>query len=152
MTREECIKETKEHIDKVNEYMSIMSEALKLRGTYHDASKLASPELEIFTEYTPKLKNSTYGSPEYFQFLSEMKVALDHHYANNRHHPEFTDNGIAGMNLLDILEMFCDWKAASERHADGDIIESIKKNQKRFNMSNELTQILLNTVNIIAKK
>jgi hypothetical protein len=56
------------------------------------------------------------------------------------------------MNLLDILEMFCDWKAASERHADGDIIESIKKNQKRFNMSDELTQILLNTVNIIAKK
>jgi Family of unknown function (DUF5662) len=149
MTREECIKETKEHIEKVKGYMDNMAEFIKFRGEHHDASKLESPELEIFMEYTPKLKDSTYGSPEYNQFLKEMKVALDHHYSNNYHHPECREEGIRGMNLLDIVEMLCDWKAASERHANGDIVESIRKNQKRFNMGEELTQILFNTVKIL---
>jgi hypothetical protein len=149
MTREECIKETKEHIAKVKGYMDTVADAIKFRGELHDASKLNSPELEIFMEYTPKLKNSTYGSPEYNQFLKEMKVALDHHYANNRHHPEWHKKGIMGMNLIDLIEMICDWKAASERHANGDIIDSIKKNQIRFNLSEELTQILINTVGVL---
>ena len=30
----------------------------------------------------------TYGSDEYKACLTEMKPALDHHYAANRHHPE----------------------------------------------------------------
>src|SRR5690625_2942452 len=116
------------------------------RSLDHDASKLKSPELEIFTEYTPKLKSSTYGSDEYKGFLKEMKVGLDHHYAKNSHHPEHYTNGIRGMDLLDIIEMVCDWKAATMRHDDGDIMKSIEINQKRFGMSDELTSIIRNTV------
>ena len=55
------------------------------------------------------------------------------------------DLGINGMSLLDLLEMFCDWKAATERHADGDIKRSIEINRDRFNMSPQLAQILDNT-------
>ena len=52
------------------------------------------------------------------------------------------------MNLVDLLEMACDWMAAAERHADGDVLKSIEINQKRFGYSDELKRILLNTVGI----
>jgi hypothetical protein len=38
------------------------------RAEEHDQSKLESPEVEMFTEYTPKLATSTYGSEEYEGF------------------------------------------------------------------------------------
>ena len=78
-----------------------------------------------------------------------MKPALDHHYAVNSHHPEFYADGIRGMSLLDITEMLCDWKAAALRHADGNILKSIEINQKRFGYSDELKQILFNTVHAL---
>ena len=75
-----------------------------------------------------------------------MKPALEHHYKENRHHPEHFENGIKGMTLIDLVEMISDWKAASERHNNGDIIKSIEINQKRFGYSDDIKQILLNTV------
>lgn len=54
-------------------------------------------------------------------------------------------SSISQMNLLQIIEMLVDWKAASERHEDGNIIKSILHNQKRFKMSDQLTAILINT-------
>jgi len=171
---------TKEHIREVQKQIHTVIYALKDRAKNHDASKLESPEREIFDEYTPKLRDSTYGSDKYKQYLKEMKPALDHHYANNRHHPEhfkkyvcngcFTEyldtqpnvcggcgysqfqleSNISGMNLVDLIEMLCDWKAATKRHADGDILKSIELNQKRFGYSDELKSILLNTVEVLA--
>jgi hypothetical protein len=44
--------------------------------------------------------------------------------------------------------MICDWKAATLRHNDGDILHSINLNEIRFNMPPELTQILRNTVEL----
>jgi hypothetical protein len=57
-----------------------------------------------------------------------------------------TDKGLHGMSLLDLIEMLCDWKAATLRHNDGSILRSIDINQKRFGYGDELRQILLNTV------
>ena len=37
--------------------------------------------------------------------------------------------------------------AAVKRHEDGDILLSIELNQRRFGYSDELKQILINTVN-----
>lgn len=53
---------------------------------------------------------------------------------------------VDGFDLLDLVEMLCDWKAATERHNDGDIMRSIDINQKRFSMSPQLVSILRNTV------
>lgn len=78
--------------------------------------------------------------------LKEMNIALQHHYANYRHHPEHFDNGITDMNLVDIVEMLCDWKAASLRHNGGDIIKSIELSAKRFGCDDQLKQIFINTV------
>jgi hypothetical protein len=137
---------TWEHIDKVRRFLRIMSVEIVQRGEIHDRSKLGPPEAEIFGEYTPKLKHSEYGSEEYKQFLKEMAPALKNHYANNRHHPEYFPDGIRGMTLIDLLEMFCDWWASSMRHNTGDIRKSIELNQSRFNMSEDLVSIFRNTV------
>ena len=146
-TKEDCIRDTQEHIVKVMVNMFKVSSKLDKRALNHDKSKLEQPELDIFVEYTPKLKQSTYGSEEYKENLKGMKVALDHHYKVNSHHPEHYDNGVNGMCLLDIVEMLCDWKAATERHVDGDIRKSLEMNRERFNISDQLHEILLNTVN-----
>ena len=74
-----------------------------------------------------------------------MKPALNHHYATYRHHPEHFQNGINDMNLIDIVEMIADWKAASERQKDGNLLVSIEKNAKRFHLDDQLKQILINT-------
>ena len=148
MTIAECQVDTIKHIEKVRKYIKLFMDKLAIRGVEHDRLKLESPEVEIFTEYTPKLAQSTYGSEEYNEFLKEMNIALQHHYANYRHHPEHFTKGINDMNLVDIVEMLCDWKAASERHNDGNLLKSIEINAQRFGMSEQLTQILVNTAKL----
>lgn len=137
--------QTIQHQQKVRDALATFIDVLRGRGVYHDASKLKDPEWPIFCKYTVKLRDTTYGSDEYKQYLAEMKPALDHHYANNRHHPEHFSDGITGMNLIDLVEMFCDWWAATQRHADGDLKKSIVINAGRFGMSDQLHDILMNT-------
>jgi len=137
--------ETTKHITRVQQLIQQICTELIRRGSIHDKSKLESPEKEAFDEMTPKLKGCTYGSDEYKGFLKELTPALDHHYKNNTHHPEYYENGFAGMTLMDVLELFCDWKSASERHADGNFQRSIEINAKRFNMDPQLVQIFENT-------
>lgn len=98
------------------------------------------------------LADCTYGSDEYKEFLKGLKPALDRHYKNNRYHPEHFKNVIKGMNLIDVLELICDWKASSERHEDGDVYKSIELNQDRFNYSDDLKSILKNTVDFLNGK
>jgi hypothetical protein len=136
---------TMRHIEKVRNYLNLVIRNLLDRGEKHDQSKLESPEVEAFTEYTPKLATCTYGSDEYKGYLAAIKPALDHHYANNRHHPEHHKRGIDDMTLLDLVEMLADWKAASERHNDGNILKSIEINGQRFEMSPQLIRIFENT-------
>ena len=133
------------HSRRVDEYLLQIVSKIHLRITKHDITKLEEPELTVFDVYSPKLKDTVYGSVEYKTYLNEMKVALRHHYQHNRHHPEHFDRGIDGMTLIDILEMFADWKAASERHEHGDFETSLLIQQDRFNMSDQLVDIFRNT-------
>ena len=55
-------------------------------------------------------------------------------------------SGLFGFDLLDLVEMLCDWKAASLRHADGDIQKSIEHNVGRFSLDPQIASILRNTV------
>lgn len=137
--------DTLEHIARVRLYLWEFTHALTERGREHDKSKLESPEKEAFDEVTPLLRELTYGSDEYKAATAKLGDALKHHYAANSHHPEHYPNGIEGMTLLDVVEMFCDWKAASERHANGDFRRSIQISSERFGMSEQLTAIFENT-------
>ena len=138
--------DTLKHIGRVRYYLSEIRERLLIRGLAHDSSKLEEPEKSVFDEYTNKLKHTDYGSEEYKGFLEAMAPALAHHYAVNSHHPEHYEDGVDGMDLLDVVEMLCDWKAATERTKNGDIRKSIEMNAKRFGLSVQLQCILMNTV------
>ena len=148
MTIAECQVETQKHIEKVRKYIRFITDKLTTRGVNHDATKLISPEVELFTEYTPKLAELEYGSNEYKDCLAALKPALEHHYAAYRHHPEHFPNGVNDMNLIDLCELIADWKAASERHNNGNLIKSIEINAQRFQIDDQLKQILLNTAKI----
>jgi hypothetical protein len=137
--------DTTNHIERVGLLLDIVIADINGRKYRHDKSKLEEPEKSVFDEVTPKLKSLTYGSEEYNEQLKKMGTALEHHYTHNRHHPEHFINGIPDMNLIDIIEMLCDWKAASERHTNGNIYNSIEYNTKRFNISKQLIQIFNNT-------
>lgn len=140
--------QTVQHIATVQRFLLSAQIELARRAITHDQSKLVSPEWEMFRDVTHKLKGLTYGSEEYKAQLEEMKTngAIAHHYSHNRHHPEFFEDGINGMNLFDLLEMVIDWIAASKRHDDGNIFHSIDINEKRFEISPQLKQIITNTV------
>lgn len=149
MTVAECQVETQKHIEMVRKYIRFMIDRIETRGVKHDASKLETPEVELFTQYTPKLASTTYGSEEYQSYLQGLKPALDHHYASNRHHPEHFVNGVNDMTLIDIIEMFCDWKASTLRMNDGNLLKSIDVNADRFNIDDQLKQIFVNTARMI---
>ena len=137
--------DTQDHIYKVDGAIDEVVRNLRKRAGCHDDSKLESPEKEAFDLATPKLKGLTYGSPEYKAATDELGAALEHHYAVNSHHPQHYPNGVDGMSLLDVIEMFCDWYAAGKRHADGDFGKSLEINEKRFDLSPQLASIFRNT-------
>jgi hypothetical protein len=139
--------ETKSHICEVKGLLERCVEEIRLAALGHDISKLCPPEKDGFDEWTPKLKGSTYGSEEYNKMLSALSPFLDHHYKNNAHHPEHFENGVSGMDIFQILEMLMDWKAATLRHENGDILKSLEINKKCFKISDQLHCILKNTIN-----
>jgi hypothetical protein len=138
--------DTLTHIRRVQELLNRFAIDLIWRGEVHDKTKLVEPEKSAFDISTPKLKELTFGTPEYQQSLDELKPALDHHYEHNSHHPQHYEQGINGMDLFDLLEMMADWKAAGERTKNGDIYKSLEINKARFNISDQLYEILKKTV------
>lgn len=158
-TEEDYIRDTEKHVRLVQTFLSTLIQELEQRAEQHDASKFEEPEKSIFIKHTPALKGISFGSPEYKEHLAKVRVALDHHYANNKHHPEWANynpvttsniSKISHMNLVDLMEMFADWMASSIRY-EGDIYESIRVSQERFGFSDELKQIFENTVILFNK-
>lgn len=138
--------ETIKHIHEVSASLSEFASELLNRGKHHDKSKLESPEREIFANKHSELANTEYGTPEYKSLLEGVRPAIEHHYAKNRHHPQHWPNGINDMTLVDLVEMLCDWKAATKRNKNGNIRKSIEINAQKFNISPQLKQIFENTV------
>lgn len=140
-------KDTLAHIQNVRlKLMDVVQDILQ-RAAFHDVSKLDEPEKSIYDKHTPSLRTLEYNSDAYKEVLKKMKVGIDHHYSVSRHHPEYFADSINGMNLIDLLEMLVDWKAAGERHVlkPTDIFKSIDINAERFKIEPQLVQILKNT-------
>lgn len=138
--------DTLKHQRRVDQLLVLVIEELTERLCQHDESKMHEPEKSTFDRVTGRLQGLTYGTDEYRQALADMGPALDHHYIHNRHHPEHFSRGVAGMTLVDLVEMLCDWKAATERHADGDLTRSLPHNASRFGYVDQaLEHILWNT-------
>lgn len=142
---------TMRHIERVRLYLNRVISCCLRRAEEHDQTKLQVPEVEAFRKHTDGLSKLTYGSKEYTANLEndELKAALEHHYANNRHHPQHFKNGVDDMNLIDLVEMLCDWKASSERHNDGNIRKSIELNAEKYKISPQLRGILEHTADYL---
>lgn len=138
--------DTLDHINKVWARMAEIQARLDDRAALHDASKLQEPEKSGYDALVTQLADVVYGSLEYKAALQEAGPTIAHHYAHNSHHPEHYPDGIAGMSLLDVVEMLCDWKAASERTNQGSIAQSLAHNKERFGVSDQLAAIFENTV------
>lgn len=144
--------ETIKHIHQVRKFLYKFIEELDERAKEHDQTKLEEPEASILAEHTDALASTPYAdadgnmTPEYEALLVQVQPALDHHYANNRHHPQHWPDGVDDMTLVDLVEMLCDWKAATQRNKCGNIRRSVEANAKRFGMSEQLTKIFENTV------
>lgn len=147
-TREELLKtrdETMDHIVAVRGTLDAVANQIRVRGKNHDRSKLSPQELPYFA-VASSLKTLKYGSREYQQALGHLGPALTHHYCKNRHHPEHFDDGMVQMNLIDMIEMICDWNCAAARHgSDHNIFKSINHNRMRFKIPYMVASILWNT-------
>jgi hypothetical protein len=117
------------------------------RAAQHDASKWSleewSPETGLgFKQGTAKLAGLEYGSPEYKASLTEMSAAVGHHQMTNDHHPEYFDGDVTRMDLLALIEMLCDWKAAGERHNTGSMFKSLSHNKDRFRIPADVFKMM----------
>lgn len=138
--------DTEDHIKKVQARIQEMISNLTIRAAHHDESKLVEPEKSGFDVLSALLSTLVYGSEEYRAALEAGKPTIQHHYSVNTHHPEHWPDGVAGMSLLDVIEMLSDWKAASARTKQGSIMASLEHNRVRFGIDDQMYSILVNTV------
>ncbi len=137
--------DTLAHIHRVRDNTDTFVTEMLARGRAHDASKLEEPEKSAFDRLIPLVAGVPYGSPEYEAVVAEEGPALEHHYRHNSHHPEHHGQaGVAGMDLFDLVEMVCDWMAASEREP-GDGVR-LAYNVRLFGIEPQLASILANTL------
>lgn len=139
----DCTADVTAHIDRVRFWLRDFANQMTGRYIHHDASKLEEPEKSIFDQYTWKLKNTEFGSDEYKAQLQGMGAGLAHHYQANRHHPEHFKQGINGMVLADLVEMYCDWLAAAQAKGEAVNLEYLCE---RFGIEPQLAQIFINTL------
>ncbi len=137
---------TQKHIKRMQTLLWEAASELGRRGVYHDRSKFYPIEkgpLDEMQRLIDEEGQAPYGSDEYKRRTALLGPMLEHHYANNSHHPEHYPDGVNGMDLFDVIEMFFDWKAASERGGENDI--GLTHSVERFKIDPQLASILANT-------
>ncbi len=141
--------DTQRHIVRVQDYIETMRNELAIRAARHDESKLQEPEKSGYDVLGQALHGAVYGTPEYYAVMNDPRIkgAIQHHVKHTikRHHREANKRGIDGMTLIDILEMVCDWKAASERGGGKTFLEGLAINRERNGLSEQLYNIFVNT-------
>jgi hypothetical protein len=136
--------DTLAHIHLVRDRIEEFVAALLARGRIHDASKFDPAEKPLLDEVLPLLGDIPYGTPEFRALEDRARPALEHHYRRNPHHPEHHRDGIAGMDLVDLVEMICDWMAAAARGPQDGV--NLAYNVKQFGIEPQLAAILANTL------
>lgn len=144
------LKKVKDHKKDVMNLINLIIIELHNRKNVHDDSSLDPSEVEVLAYYSDFIKEDSYINEETLTYMKEIKNVLNIHFQKNRHHPEHFKNGIKDMNLIDIIEMLCDWKTTMAE--DEDIISVIKKNKKIYKFSDDLMNILINTATSIFDK
>ncbi|MGH7154066.1 MAG: DUF5662 family protein, partial [Acetobacteraceae bacterium] len=103
--------DTLAHVHAVRDRIGTFVTEMLRRARVHDASKFSPEEKPVYDRVFPLLKGVSYASPEWDALVEQAGPALAHHYRQNSHHPEHHADGVAGMDLFDVVEMLCDWMA-----------------------------------------
>lgn len=109
---------------------------LEQRGLLHDLSKWSEDELSGFVRINRVAREHAYGSEEYRASMRREEETIRLHYSRNSHHPEYHDD-IRQMGVLDLLEMVCDWWAASITYGKISLADSLEVHRERFDFSPE---------------
>ena len=105
---------TKEYIEKhqnaVKRWLAHFSMILQSRAIKHDESKLQEPEYSLWKKMDEEPRYP-YGTKEYSSKLKRWQHLFRLHWKDkrNRHHPEHFVSPVAEMDLMDMIEMLCDW-------------------------------------------
>ena len=136
------------HRNRVANYMACIAQMIKLRGEEHDVSKLSPVEFPVYSRAIGEFEKYSFGSDGYEKAKESIKQATDHHYKLNRHHIEYFSDGIDGMNLIDLIELLCDWKSATLNHPEnpGDMARSLQVATEKYKISPQLARVLYNTI------
>lgn len=145
---------TRKHIQRVQELLhdTAIVELMK-RSRLHDLSKFEDVErtpLDKMQELIEKEGQAQFGTPEYKKRTDLLGEMITHHRANNSHHPEYYEDGVNGMDLFDVMEMFFDWKAASERGEDSCM--RLGTACDKYEIEPQLRKILYNTAGRLGYK
>jgi hypothetical protein len=144
--RMEVLVETNNHRDRVKFLLELAASELRYRGIVHDESKLSGVELECLQalkEHEAIHGRAVFGTTQY-DYIKNTLLApmLESHYSKNSHHPEHYANGVDGMSLFDVIEMYFDWQAAAERSGHALDLEA---GFAKYSFSPQLANIFRNT-------
>ena len=122
------------HIMLVQAAINKITAELNRRGLVHDVTKFQEDEFLGFVKLNQADKLYGYGTPEYKAALAENN-AVELHTSRHSHHPEYYHNGVNEMNLFDLIEMVCDWRAANQVYGVTTFEESLQKSMDRFGLN-----------------
>lgn len=136
------------HKAKVQKWLNLFAVALYKRGVNHDNSKLSEAEYQGWLQMDQE-ERFKYGTEEYNEKLKKYKWLLDKHYSANRHHPEYWEihKNDKSKDFIDLIEMLCDWLGYRDEISYTEASELVKKQAARYGFSEELTDLILNTLN-----
>lgn len=142
------------HIARVRELLGSFAIEMIKRGDRHDASKFTPEELEPLQRLQDLIDRegqAQFGTDEYKRRTDMLGNMIIYHRQRNSHHPEHYEfevggeymHGINGMDLFDLVEMFYDWKAASERGESSTM--NLAAACDKYKIDGPLRAILFNT-------
>lgn len=130
------------HCSLVKQSLMKITQNLNERAEVHDRSKMDDDEFEGFCWFNRMNPDLEYGSNEYKEAFESIKPhtekAIKKHQSRNSHHPEYHGDDVKSMGWLDIIEMVCDWHAASQTYSNtGSFQKSVALCKKKYNFSTE---------------
>jgi len=133
------------HKEQIAVLLAKFAAELTYRSAVHDNSKFSPDEFDVHSDNVNHFNKYLFDTKEEKELKERLMPAGILHRKRNRHHPEHFEDGIDGMNLIDILEMLCDWKSASTRVSGDSLRKGLPILKNKYNISPQLLKILENT-------
>jgi len=123
---------------------SAITAALDYRAFTHDNTKIEKPDQKHLLDLLGPRNNTNpdYGTHEYYARIGDFCRS---HHANSTHHPEHFENGVSGMTLIDFIEHLCDTNGARIRYGNGDIVDNIANQAKKYKYTQNFFNLCTNT-------